>query len=362
MPMFNVNFLHYLLTLGLLATWGCASSPDHYTPSDYASVPKADVHVHLRTERDAFIQKAQQDNFKLVNIVVDGAGTWEGVRTQFSFAKELQRRFPEQMRTITAFSVEGFHQPDWSQRAIQWMDSSFEQGAIGVKVWKNVGMVLKDTNGLNVMLDDPRLDEVFDYLEQSEQVLIGHLGEPLNCWLPLEEMTTNNDRSYFEEHPKYHMYLHPELPSYGDQMAARNARLDKHPAMRFVGAHMASIEWSVDELAKWFDTYPEATIDLAARMGQVFYQTQQDREKVRDFFIAYQDRIMYATDMGDRGHRDPHSLAQSMEETWQRDWRYFVSEDVMESDLINGSFQGIQLPRAAVDKIFYQNAARVFGF
>ena len=49
------------------------------------------------------------------------------------------------------------------------------------------------------------------------------------------------------------MYLHPELPSYEDQMEARNKRLDKHPGLEFMGAHMASIEWSVEKLAAWFD-------------------------------------------------------------------------------------------------------------
>lgn len=351
-----------LLLLLIVLTIACTTTPPYYTIDDFATVPKCDVHIHIRTERPAFVEQAGNDNFKLVNIVVDGAGTWQGVQDQFKYVQIQQKAHPEQFKVITSFSVEDFHEPGWQAKVIQWLDQCFEQGAIGVKVWKNIGMVLKDTNHVNVMLDDPRLDSIFTYLEQEEKIVFGHLGEPLNCWLPLEEMTTNNDRNYFKEHPEYHMYLRPELPSYQDQMHARNRRLDKHPPMKFVAAHMASIEWSVDTLATWLDQYPNATIDLAARMGQVFWQTQQNHEKVRNFFITYQDRIHYATDMGDEGTDDPEILKEQMHQTWLRDWRYFVTDEMMESDLVNGKFQGIQLPSSVVDKIYYHNAVRVFGF
>ncbi len=351
--------LYLLLAASLLM--GCGRE-DYYEMEDYAAVSKADVHVHVRTERDAFAAQAAEDNFRLVNIAVDGASTWENVRDQFEYAVLQQKAHPQRYRTVTAFSVEDFHEEGWTGRTTQWLDSCFARGAVGVKVWKNIGMVLQDTNGANVMLDDARFDAVFDHMQQAGKLVVGHLGEPLNCWLPLEEMTTNNDRSYFAEHPQYHMYRHPELPSYHDQMRARDRRLDKQPGLPFVGAHMASLEWNVDTLAAWLDRYPDATVDLAARMGQVFYQTQQDREKVRAFFIDYQDRLLYATDMGDGGNGDPAALRERMRNTWQRDWRYFVTGEEMESDLIDGPFRGIRLPRAAVDKIFYENAARVFGF
>ena len=347
----------------LLVITSCnQQTEEYYSVDDYPSVKKIDTHVHIRTERDAFAKQAEKDNFQLVNIVVDGAGTWEAIRDQFRFCKFQQQAHGDRYRVITSFSVEDFHDANWEEKVLQWLDSCFNQGAIGIKVWKNIGMVLKDTNDTNVMLNDDRLDGIFNYLEQEGKLVVGHLGEPYNCWLPLEEMTTNNDRGYFERNPQYHMYKHPELPSYQDQMNARNRRLDKHANLKFAGAHMASIEWNVDSLAAWFDRYPTATIDLAARMGQVFYQTQQYREKVRDFFIKYSERIMYATDMGDRGTSEEADLVSGMHETWMRDWEYFTTDDMMESDLVEGGFQGIQLPKKVVDDIFYGTAKRVFGF
>ncbi len=355
-------YLTYFLIVAICALQGCHKY-EYYSLTDYSSVRKADVHVHIRTERNTFSEKAKTDNFKLVNIVVDGAGNWKNIRDQFQYASFQQKAYPEQYQTITSFSTEGFHDPEWPKKVQTWLDSCFAMGSTGIKVWKNIGMSLKDQDEqTNIMLDDDRFDTIFSVLEQQKKLVIGHLGEPLNCWLPLKEMTTNNDRSYFEEHPEYHMYRHPDLPSYQEQMTARDRRLDKHPNLRFIGAHMASIEWDVDTLGHWLDRYPQATIDLAARMGQVFFQTQQNRKKVRNFFIKYQDRILYGTDMGDRGTAAASVLRQSMTETWQRDWKYFVSNEMMESHLINGPFQGIQLPKKVIDKIYFKNADLIFDF
>ncbi len=353
-------FFKAFLFLIVAVQFGC--SDKFYSIADYSGVKKADVHVHIRTDRDDYARRAIKDNFKLVNIVVDGAGTWEGVRDQFKYCQIQQKSHSGLFQIISAFSVEDFHTPGWTERTISWMDSCFDQGAIGIKVWKNIGMVLKDKDGSNVMLDDARFDPVFQHILSRGKKVVGHLGEPLNCWLPLEEMTTNNDRSYFERNPQYHMYNHPDLPSYHDQMNARNRRLDKHPDMPFMGAHMASIEWNVDTLAQWFDQYPRATIDLAARMGQVFYQAKNDNQRVRDFFIKYSDRIMYATDAGDNGSGDGAQREEDLHDTWMRDWTFFTSDQLMESDLIDGSFRGIKLPRKVVDDIFYDTAERFFGF
>jgi predicted TIM-barrel fold metal-dependent hydrolase len=170
-------------------------------------------------------------------------------------------------------------------------------------------------------------------------------------------MTTKNDSGYFSRNPQYHMYLHPEFPSYEEQMSARDRMLEKNPDLIFIGCHLASLEWSVDVLANFFDRFPNASADMAARMGQLFYQTREDREKVRNFFIEYQDRLLYGTDMIDRGG-DAVSFHNRMHDTWLRDWEYLVTDNVMTSNLIDGEFRGLKLPKSVVDKIYAGNAKK----
>ena len=101
-----------------------------------------------------------------------------------------------------------------------------------------------------------------------ERRLMGHL-EPRNCWLPLEEMTVKNDRRYFQNNPQYHMYLHPEMPSYEEQLAARDRMLGKHPNLPFLGAHFGSLEWSVDALARFWRSILRLWWILLRGMGQL---------------------------------------------------------------------------------------------
>lgn len=344
----------------------CTSAPrseneEFYSLDDFDQVEKIDTHVHIRTERDAFVEQARKDNFKLVTIVVDHSDGMQDVREQFRYGIQQANDHSDDIVCVTAFSAKEWDEPDWAQQSLHWLDSCFEAGAIGVKVWKNIGMVQRDKEGELVMVDDPKLDTIFTALANQEVPLIGHLGEPRNCWLPVEEMTTNNDKGYFTNNPQYHMYQHPEMPSYEEQIAARDRRLEKNPELTFIGAHMGSLEWSVDELAKRLDQFPNMSVDLAARMGQVFYQTQENREKVRDFFIKYKDRLIYATDMGDDGDGSQEALQQGMHDTWLRDWKYFVTDETMTSDLIDGEFQGLHLPREVVNKIYRENAQTWFG-
>jgi hypothetical protein len=210
------------------------------------------------------------------------------------------------------------------------------------------------------MIDHPKFDPVIQFVIDQGKTVMGHLGEPKNCWLPLDQMTVNNDRNYFKEHPEYHMYLHPEYPSYEDQINARDRFLERHPDMRFVGAHLGSLEWDVDELAKRLDKFPNMAVDMAARISHLHHQTVQDREKIRNFMIRYQDRLIYGSDSGISASSNPENAKQHLHERWIADWRYFVTDEVMTATEVNGEFKGLRLPKEVVDKIYYTNAINWF--
>ena len=194
------------------------------------------------------------------------------------------------------------------RRQLPALKDSFSKGAIAVKVWKNIGMELKDNDNNFVMIDHPKFEPVFDFLVKNNIPLIGHLGEPKNCWLPVEKMTVQGDVNYFSTHPKYHMYLHPEYPSYEDQVNARDRMLEKHPGLQFIGAHLGSLEWSVDELAKRLDKFPDMAVDTASRISHLQYQAKTNWQKIHDFCIKYQDRIIYGTDIIINEVKDPEEI------------------------------------------------------
>jgi alpha-galactosidase len=351
--------IRMLLAVGLLGT-GSAVADDHFTVEDFAALDKVDVHVHINTADPALIEQAAADNFRLLTINVDYPD-FPPLAQQRELAHALVSAHPDRVAYAASFSVAGWDRPDWSQQVLKDLAGEFAHGAVAVKVWKNIGMQLRDAHGRLVMVDDPQLDPVFAFIRQRGRVLIGHQGEPHNCWLPLEQMTVNNDREYFREHPQYHMYLHPELPSYEDQMAARDRMLAKNPGLRFVGAHLASLEWDVDRLAAFLEQHPTARVDLAARLGQVQYQSNRDYEKVRQFFIRYQDRILYGTDLTQQPGSQAAQMRTEVHETWLRDWQYLNTDAMLKVPELDEPVRGLALPKEVVRKIYADNARAWLG-
>lgn len=329
-----------------------------YTMDDFVLVEKIDAHYHIYTAENNSVEQAQNDNFKLFAINTYSGGC-ERVVEDHGWLKAAHDQNPGVVSYSATFCLDSCDEPAWTANTISWIDQCLADGANSVKVWKNIGMEFRNKDSVLIMIDDAQFDPVFQHLAERGIPLVGHLGEPKNCWLPLDEMTTKNDSGYFSRNPQYHMFMHPEFPSYEEQMAARDRMLDKNPDLVFIGCHLASLEWSVDELAKWLDKYPNAAVDMAARMGQLFYQTVNEREKVRNFFIKYQDRLMYGTDIIDRGD-NREAFQKRMHETWLRDWEYLVTDNKMTSNLINGEFNGLQLPREVVHKIYVENYKKWF--
>jgi predicted TIM-barrel fold metal-dependent hydrolase len=358
-----------LFIAGSLAAGAAASAPN-YTAADFERVRKFDAHVHANTGDHDFLDVARRDHFELLSINVDYPD-FPALPEQARVAHALQAADPERFHFATTFSMRGFGTGSWTRDTEQAIDAELDRGAVAVKIWKNVGMVEKDASGRLIMIDDPRFDGLMAHLETRAVPLIAHQGEPKNCWLPLEEMTTDNDRSYFREHPEYHLYLHPEQPRYEDLMAARDRFVAHHPRLSFVGAHMASLEWSVDALAQFLDGHANATVDLAARMTQVQYQSRTDRAKVRRFFIRYQDRLLYGTDLTENPVTDadraqnppivPGDFPREADAFWRSDWAYLATAAVQHVEAIHADVAGLALPRSVIDKIYYTNARRVFG-
>lgn len=331
------------------------SATDFYTIEDFASVKKFDSHFHINIEDTTAIRQAKKDNFRLLTVNVETA-YYPTVEAQEDIAVKLINEFPDQISYATTFSVKNWDSPTWEQETLAYLKDSFEKGAIAVKVWKNIGMELRDKDGSFVMMDDPRFTPILDFIEKNNITLVAHLGEPRNAWLPVEEMTVAGDKSYFTQHPEYHMYLHPEYPSYEDQINARDNVLKKHPKLKVIAAHLASLEWNVDELAKRLDAYPNLAVDMAARISHLQHQSVLEWQKVHDFMIKYQDRLVYATDHSIRNSEGLPKQNESIHNGRMRDWTYFTSDEEMTIPSVEGAFKGLKLSKQVIDKIYYKNA------
>lgn len=348
-----------LWILVLLTVASCKPKPVYYSTADFEKVPKIDVHFHYNTTDTRHLKYADSLNFRLISPNVD---TEMSIDSQLYIASSIKQQFPEKFAFLGTFSVDSFGKTGFAENAIARIAKCMQAGASGIKIWKNIGMVLKDSSGHYVMVDNPAFDPVFNYMEANNIPLTAHLGEPRDCWLPENQMTVDNDKRYYTRHPQYYMYLQPEAPSYEDQINARDNLLKKHPKLILTGAHLASLEWNVDELAKHFDQYPNLYADLAARIGHLQYQSLSDRERVRNFLIKYQDRILYGTD-GTITERDTSysRITAGLRARWKEHWVFMATDSsIIVKDLGDQKVKGLQLPREVTDKIFCKNAERFF--
>jgi predicted TIM-barrel fold metal-dependent hydrolase len=317
----------------------------------YREMTKIDAHVHIRTSNPAIMEYARSEGFKLLTINTR-SNSQEYIDEQRAYATHMKEQYPQDISWLATFSMENFEEEGWAEKVIRKLQEDLDRGAVGFKVWKDVGMTFRDSLGNFVFLDDPLFDPVLAFMQASGKPLLAHIGEPRNCWLPVDSMTVNGDKSYFTNNPQYHMYLHPEYPSHERLMESRDQVLARYPDLKLVGAHLGSLEWDVDVLAERLDLYPNFAVDLAAR---VCHLQIQEREKVRDFILTYQDRILYATDLGVRDGNFEDSRAW-LENEWHSDWAYFAGDSLMGSRHTDKQFRGLNLDEEVLRKIFYSNA------
>jgi len=342
-----------------------SAQADTLTVSDVLAMPKIDAHAHIGAVSPAHLHALlaflERYNIRWLNIAVGGMD-WARLNGQIGAAQALHAAYPDRVAWATSFTVSNWGAGDWAAQANATIDDGFAGGAVAVKIWKDVGMVLKDPNGTYVMADDPRLDPVFKALSTRNRTLVAHLGEPRNCWLPVDQMTVDGDRRYFAANPQYHGLLHPEIPNYEAQIAARDRMLARHPALRVVGCHLGSLEYDVDELAKRLDTYPNFAVDLAAR---IVHLQIQPREKVRAFLVKYQDRILYGTDLQfgrgqDAAAADIDARIARLAATYESDAAWLATDQMLALERVRKDFssRGVALPGSVLRKIYVENARR----
>ena len=317
------------------------------------SFPKIDAHFHSTTYNPVYEKIAKEYNVRYVNINTD-TKIFPSLKKQEAVALTYIKKQKECFAYIASFEMDNWESDNWYQKTFTHIKKSVEKGAVGIKIWKNIGMeIVKSSDHSYLMIDDLFFDPLFKFLSENKIPLLAHLGEPKNCWLPLEEMTSDRNRLYYTNHPEFHAYLHPEIPNYDLQIQARDSLLAKFPDLVFVGAHLGSLEWNYEELSRRFDKYPNFKVDLSSRLGHLQMQSAKKYDGVRDFFMKYADRIIYGTD----AYNDPEKLTSSL----INDWKFLSTDEDCESTEVSEIFKGIQLPEEYLYKIYYENAIKTYN-
>src|SRR5271163_3291088 len=333
-----------------------AAAPSRASAADelqaFAALQPVDTHVHAFKSDPAFTDLLARLQLHVLDIcVADTQGIYGELAAQLARAKSFVQASPGHARLCVTFNPFTFRQKDFARDTVQQLHQEFADGAVAVKIWKNIGMELKTPDGKYVMPDDPAFAPIYREIAAENKTLVAHVAEPSSCWQPPNPDSPDFD--YYKENPEWYMYLHPDHPRKEVILAARDHLLAENPKLRVVGAHLGSMETDVDEIAKRFDRYPNFAVDTAARME---YLMIQPRDKVRNFLIKYQDRVLYATDLEYLNAQSAGEAEKDWRETYARDWKFLATDQML--PYRGRQIQGLKLPETVLRHLFHDNAVQ----
>jgi hypothetical protein len=320
-----------------------------------AALDPIDAHAHIWKSDQSFTAMLERLNLHILDIlyVDDKHSDALPLDPQRAAALEFVRSAHGHASLCTTFDPFLFNKPNFAKNAVSGIDDDFAKGAIAVKVWKNIGMELKDASGHYVMVDDPRLEPIYRDIEAHNKTLIAHQAEPDVAWGPPDPKAL--DSSYYATHPEWNMEKIPDAPAKKQVLAARDHLLAEHPHLRVVGAHLGSMEADVNMVARTLDRYPNFAVDTGARVAHL---TIQPSPKVRAFLIKYQDRVLYGTDIEFSRDETGKAAIEEWETQLALDWRYFATADTF--DYNGRTVHGLSLPSEVLKKIYHSNAVHWF--
>jgi uncharacterized protein len=234
--------------------------------------------------------------------------------------------------------------PGWAQKAVAQLEADVAAGAVGVgEIPKSLGLSIKKPDGSRLKIDDPELDPIWDACARLKLPVFIHTSDPQEFFQPIDytnerwlELALFGDRRYPQD----------RFPSFETLMTERDNLFRKHPKTIFVAAHLGWHANNLARLGKMFDEMP----NVYSEVGAVLYDIGRQPRVAHDFFIKYQDRILFGKDS-------------FQPEEYPYYWRVFETHDDYFDYYRNyhafWKLYGIDLPDAVLKKVYYQNALKI---
>ena len=321
----------------------------------FTSLDPIDTHTHVFVSNPAFYAMLTKLNLHILDIVLvdDQNPQLKDLFAESTAAWRFVHGSDDRAALCTTFDPYRLSERGFTETSMRAINQEFKKGAIAVKIWKNIGMEIKDSSGNYVLPDNPLFDPIYKDIDIHGKTLIAHVADPSSSWSP--ENPASPDYSYYKEHPVWFMFNKSNPASREEILQARDHILEEHPNLRVVGAHLGSMEADFGQLAQHLDRYPNFAVDLAGRMP---YLMLQPRAEIVAFIVKYQDRLIYATDNDLSPRDDIQQKLGEWEDSYARDWRFLATKD--ELDYRGKVVEGLALPNSILRKLFHDNATRWF--
>ena len=223
-----------------------------------------------------------------VEAVVNLDGRW-GDELE-SNLERYDRAHPNRFATFCQPDWTTLSEPGWPGRVADGIRASASAGAKGLKVWKDLGLRLRDEHDRLLLPDDERLGDVWDAAAETGLPIVIHIADPVAFFTPAD---ARNER--LEEllaHPEW-SFADPRFPRFERLIDALEAVVAAHPATTFIGAHVGCFAEDLAWVGRMLSTYPNFHVDIAARIAEL---GRQPRAATR-LVMEHPDRVLFGIDL-----------------------------------------------------------------
>jgi predicted TIM-barrel fold metal-dependent hydrolase len=317
--------------------------PEHQVPR--AKFPVVDIHGHPPAFLDAGVVKTVLSAMDPLNIqlMVQASGSsGERLRTQIETVRAAGQQHRIVMFTTLNLRDVG---PGSGQKIAQQLEADIKAGAVGVgEISKAFGLTTRKADGTRLKLDDPELDPVWQTAARLKIPMFIHVADPSEFFAPLDY---NNERWLeLALYPDRRYQDRSRFPSFEDLMAERDRLFEKHPNVIWVLAHLGWHAQDLARLGRMFDRMP----NLYSEVGAVLYDLGRQPRTAREFFVKYQDRLLFGKDS-------------FQPDEYPYYWRVFETNDEY-FDYYRDyhafwKLYGMGLPDDVLRKVYYANALKL---
>jgi hypothetical protein len=308
----------------------------------------ADVHCHweLEAEPQALIEAMDRLG---ISYAVNLSGGWGG-RLE-SMLDRFKRFAPSRFEILVNIDFSEIDQPGFTSKWVGFLETAHESGAAGLKIFKELGLTIKDASGKVVPIDDPRLDPLWAKCGELGMPVLIHAADPLAFFEPIDQF--NERVMQLGRWPSWSFYG-SEFPRREEVIRQRNHVLKKHPETMFIGAHVGNSAEDLSYIAKVLDEYPNFVVDISGRVAELGRQPYSARK----FFLDYADRILFGTDRyPGRTNQPRHRIYYRFLETQDEYFDYFEHDFPPTGEW---KIYGVFLPDNVLEKVYHRNADRIF--
>ncbi len=278
---------------------------------------------------------------------LDSGFTPEVFHTHLDYFKA---RAPERFDIFTGVSWKNWpeHGDRFGEWAAQTLREHARQGAAGLKVWKDLGLRVRDQHDRLVRVDDPRLDPLWAAAGELGLPVTVHVADPVAFFDPLD---AHNERwEELQTHPDWH-FPSPPFPAFQSIVAEMAQVVARHPATTFIGAHLGCYAENLAWVGMLLQRCPNFYVDISARIAELGRQPYTARR----FFMQYADRILFGIDTGPQP-ADYRIYARFLETADE----YFAYDEGAVPAQGRWQIYGLYLPDDVLEKVYFRNVERIF--